>query len=119
MGVTLDSLTLTVLKWQEALLPIMTMDDKWIGGLCKRVPRVYGAVRTYQLDCAEQNVAWASSQVNHFEQVASAGTAVAFTSDLPIRAISSTSVYVMGVNFAGENLGTQNIRNFTLQLQET
>jgi len=79
---------------------------------------VYGLVRAYRLDCVEQNVAWASSLVNYFEQKASAGTALAFTSDLSVRSFISTNVYVIGVNFTAENVGTQNIRNFTLQLQE-
>ena len=52
------------------------------------------------------------------EQKASAGTALAFTSDLSVRAVTSINVYVTGVNFTIENVGTQNIRNFTLTLQE-
>jgi hypothetical protein len=80
--------------------------------------KVYGLVRTYQLDCVEQNVAWASSLVNYFGQKASAGTALAFTSDLSVRSVTSPNVYVTGVNFTAENVGTQNIRNFTLTLQE-
>ena len=87
-------------------------------GAKKRLAKAYGLVRTYQLDCVEQNVAWASSLVNYFEQKASAGTALAFTSDLSVRSVASTNVYVTGVNFAAENVGTQNIRNFTLTLQE-
>jgi hypothetical protein len=80
--------------------------------------KIYGLVRTYRLDCVEQNVAWASSLVNYFEQKASAGTVLAFTSDLSVRAVISTNVYITGVNFTAENIGTQNIRNFTLALQE-
>jgi hypothetical protein len=80
--------------------------------------KVYGLVRTYRLDCVEQNVAWASSLVNYFEQKASAGTGLAFTSNHSVRAVTSINVYVTGVNFTAENVGTQNIRNFTLTLQE-
>ncbi|MCJ7635480.1 hypothetical protein MUP77_24210, partial [Candidatus Bathyarchaeota archaeon] len=87
-------------------------------GICKRIVKFYGLIRTYQLDYVEQNVAWASSLVNYFEQKASAGTALAFTSDLSVRSVTSTNVYVTGVNFTAENVGTQNIRNFTLALQE-
>jgi hypothetical protein len=39
----------------------------------------------------EQNVAWASSLVNYFEQKASAGTALAFTSDLSVRAVTKSN----------------------------
>jgi hypothetical protein len=69
--------------------------------------KVCGLVRTYRLDCVEQNAACASSLVNYFEQKASAGTAVAFTSDLSIRSFISTNVYVTGVNFKSENVGTR------------
>jgi len=95
-------------------------NDSSNGWLCvrKRLMKVYGLVRTYRLDCVEQNVAWASSLVNYFEQKVSAGAALAFTSDLSVRAVTSTNVYVTGVNFTAENVGTQNIRNFTLTLQE-
>jgi hypothetical protein len=87
-------------------------------GVCKRLVKVYGFVRTYQLDCVEQNVVWANSLVNYLEQKASAGTVLAFTSDLSVRAVTNTNVYVTGVSFISENVGTQNIRNFTLNLQE-
>lgn len=118
MGVTLDGQTLTVLKWTEGLTLIASEYDQWSNGVCKRRIQAYGNVRTYQLDCVEQNVAWASSLVNYFEQKASAGTALALTSDLLVRAVTSANVYVTRVNFTSENIGTQNIRNFTLVLQE-
>jgi hypothetical protein len=56
--------------------------------------------------------------VNYFEQKASAGAVLAFTSDLSVRAVTSTNMYVTGVNLTSENMGTQNIRNFNLVLQE-
>jgi len=117
MSVSLDSKTLMVLKWTESEVLIMSQYDQWVSGLCKRKQQVYGVVRTYQLDCVEKDVAWASSLVNYFEQKASAGTAVAFSSTIPQRAVSA-NVYVQGVDWAAENLGTQNIRKFTLKLQE-
>ena len=52
------------------------------------------------------------------EQKASAGKAFAFTSDLLVRAATNTNVYVTAVNFTSENVGIQNIRNFTLTLKE-
>jgi hypothetical protein len=118
MGVALDGQTLTVLKWTESVALIASQYDQWTSGQCKRKQQVYGIVRTYQLDCVEKDVTWANSMVNCFEQKASAGTALAFTSDLPQRAVSNTNVYVTGVDWSAENLGTQNIRNFTLKLQE-
>jgi hypothetical protein len=119
MTVTLDGKTLTVTKWGEGVQPIQSLYDRWSGGVCKRKKHVYGLVRTYTLDCVEKDVAWASSLVNYFEEKASAGTAVAFTSDLPQRTLpANTYVTVESVDFIGENVGTQNIRKFTLQLME-
>jgi len=117
MSVSLDGQTLMVLKWTESEVLIMSQYDQWASGICKRKQQVYGIVRTYQLDCVEKDVAWASSLVNYFEQKASAGTAVAFASTIPQRAVSA-NVYVQGVDWTAENLGTQNIRKFTLKLQE-
>lgn len=119
MTVTLDGQTLTVTKWIEGILPIQSLYDKWAGGICKRKKMVYGLVRTYQLDCIEQDVTWANSLVNYFEQKAQAGTAVAFTSDLPQRTLpANTYVTVERVDFTCENVGSQNVRKFTLQLME-
>ena len=119
MSVTLDSQSLMVEKWVESLILIMSQFDAWAGGVCKRRQVAYGIVRTYRLDCLEQNVAWANSLVNYFEQKASAGTALAFTSTIPIRSVSAgNSVYVQGVDWTAENLAGQNVRHFTLTLQE-
>jgi hypothetical protein len=117
MSVSLDGQALTVTKWVESETLIMSQYDQWSGGLCKRKQQVYGIVRNYQLDCIEQNVAWANSLVNYFEQKASAGTAVAFSSTIPQRA-ASANVYIQGVDWTAENIGTQNVRKFTLKLQE-
>jgi len=89
-----------------------------INNFDKRALRFSPDFSTIAVARVEQNVAWASSLVNYFEQKASAGTALAFTSDLSVRTVSSTNVYVTGVTFNAENVGTQNIRDFTLTLQE-
>jgi len=88
-----------------------------VGYACAKTWKVYTLAGTYGLHCVEQIVAWASSLINYFEQSFS-GTALAFTSDLSVRAVTRTNVYVTGVNFTSENVGTQNIRNFTLNLQK-
>jgi hypothetical protein len=118
LGVTLDGKTLNVSGWRESLEPIKSEFDKWESGTCKRKVRVYGYVRVYTLDCVEENVAWASSVVKYFEEKAAAGAVVAFFSDLPVRSVSSTNVQVMGAYFEAVDVGNQNIRSFTLQLQE-
>jgi hypothetical protein len=119
MGVTLDGKTLTVTKWSESVQPIQSIYDKWVNGVCKRFKRAYGLVRTYRLDCVEKDVAWNDSLVIYFEQKASAGTAIAFTSDVPLRTLpAGTYVTVEGVDFTGENVGAQIIRAYSLALME-
>ncbi|MCW4045233.1 MAG: hypothetical protein NWE94_06930 [Candidatus Bathyarchaeota archaeon] len=118
MGVTLDGKTLNVTGWRESLEPIKSEFDKWENGTCKRKVRVYGYVRVYALDCIEENVAWASSVVKYFEEKAAAGAVVAFFSDLAVRNVSSTNVQVVGVGFEAVDVGSQNVRSFSLQLQE-
>jgi len=118
LGVTLDGQSLNVTGWRESLEPIKSEYDKWEDGTCKRKVRVYGYVRVYTLDCVEEDVAWASSVVKYFEEKAAAGAVVAFASDLPVRTVSSSNVQVMGASFGAADVGSQNVRSFTLKLQE-
>jgi hypothetical protein len=118
MGVTLDGKTLTVMSWGEHTVDAASEWDAWVSGKFKRKLKVYGIIRTYVVDCVEKDVAWASSNANYFEGVQSAGTSVVFFSDLTIRPVSSVNVYVKDVNWTAKNIGTQNIRNFQLTLQE-
>jgi hypothetical protein len=77
---TRETLFIRIIIPSLLLLSFLWKKPNWLSARCKRLVKVYGLVRTYQLDCVEQNVAWASSLVNYFEQKASAGTALAFTS---------------------------------------
>lgn len=118
MSVTLDGKTLNVVKWGESCDPIATQWDAWSGSSPKRKVQVYRTLLTYTLDCVEQNVTWANSLANYFEAIENSGAQVTFYSDLVTRPVSSISVYVMHVAWTLENLGGQNIRKFTLTLQE-
>jgi hypothetical protein len=118
MGTTLDSIALTVTKWGEDVALACSEWDAWISGTSKRKVKTYNIIRTYTLDCIEQNVLWASSIANHFEATALAGATVVFFSDSTLRPVASVNVYVKKVNYVLENLGTQNIRKVTLTLQE-
>ena len=116
---TLDGQTLIVTKWSEDVVVQASNWDGWNSGGYKRKLKVYGIVRTYVLDCIEQNVAWASSIASYFEGVAQNGSSVIFSTNLPVRPVGGASVYVLDVNFTMEKLGTQNVRKVTLRLQET
>ncbi len=118
MSVTLDSQTLNVVNWEENLALLSTMFDKWSSGTAKRNMAVFGYVRTFKLDCVEQDVAWASSLVKYFEEKAAAGAALAFASTLAVRNVSSTNVKITSVGFSAVDVAAQNLRSFSLELQE-
>lgn len=118
MSVTLDSQTLNVVNWDESLTPLSTTFDKWENGAAKRKVSVYGYVRTFKLECFEQDVVWASSLVKYFEEKAAAGATLAFVSTLAVRNVSSTNVKITGVGFSAVDVAAQNVRNFSLELQE-
>lgn len=120
MGTTLDGQSLNILKWAEDVTTIAGQFDSWSSGSGSVVRKLvaYGIIRTYTLDCVEKDIAWASSQVLQFENDASAGTSVTFFSDAALRNVSNVNVKVMGVSVTMEKLGLQNIRYFTVKLQE-
>jgi hypothetical protein len=118
MSVTLDSQTLNVVNWEENLAPLSTTFDKWENGAAKRKISVFGCIRTFKLDCFEQDVVWASSLVKYFEEKAAAGTALAFASTLSVRNVSSTNVKITNVGFSAVDVAAQNLRSFSLELQE-
>ena len=118
MGTTLDSQTLTVTKWGEDVSTAASQWDAWSSSSYKRKVKVYGIIRKYTIDCVEKAVAWSSSLVNRFETTAANGTTVVFYSDQAVRPISSVNVYVLKVSWTLENVAGQNIRKFTLTLQE-
>ena len=119
MATTLDGKALTVTKWGENVQTRASQWDAWENQECKRKIKVYGITRTYMVECVEQNAAWTDSLVNYFEQTEKNGSSVVLSSDRPTRPVNNVSVYVLNVSFSEENLGTQNIRRFTLTLQET
>jgi hypothetical protein len=80
--------------------------------------QVFLIVRSYMVDCVEQNVTWANSLANYFETVAQNGSPVVLYSDDVRRPVSSVCVCVLHVTWTLENLGGQGIRKFTLMLQE-
>lgn len=118
MSVTLDSQTLNVVNWEESLVPLSAMWDKWENGTCKRNMTVFGYLRTFKLDCVEQDVAWASSLVKYFEEKAATGALLAFASTLAVRNVSSTNMKLTSVGFAAVDVAAQNLRSFSLELQE-
>jgi hypothetical protein len=118
MTVSLDARNLNVTKWGERVQTVATQYDAWISNAYKRNVRVFGIIRQYIIECVEKDVSWTNSLVNYFEQVAQNGNTVTFYSDETTRPVNNVSVYVLNVSWEMENLGGQNIRKFTLTLQE-
>jgi hypothetical protein len=118
LSVTLDGQSLNVTDWAEDLQLLSTSFDKWENGSAKRKLTVHGYVRSWTLECIEQDVAWASSRVKYFEEKAAAGAILAFASTLAVRNVSSTNVQVVRVSFSANDLANQNVRIFSLELQE-
>jgi hypothetical protein len=51
-------------------------------------------------------------------QTAQNGNSVVLHSDQAVRPVNNVNVYVLSVSWTEENIGNQNIRKFTLTLQE-
>jgi hypothetical protein len=115
---TLDGRPLTITRWMEDASVQASQWDSWTNSAYKRRIKVYGIVRTYTIDCIEQNILWPLSQTNYFEAVADAGAPVIFYSAQTVRPVDNANVYVLHVSWTIENIGGQNIRKFTLTLQE-
>jgi hypothetical protein len=117
MTVTLNSITLNCKRLDENCTVVASQWDAWVSGAYKRKVKAYGIYRVWTLDCVENGVAWASSAAKSFQDTASAGTSVTFSVDDQVRVIS-TSVYILGVTIHVADVAGQNIRYFTLTLQE-
>jgi len=116
--ITLGTKTLNVTNLSETVDIIGTQYDAWQNTVCVKKTSVFGSARKWLVDCVEKDVAWASSAANYLMGVASAGTALTFSSDDPRRPISS-SVIVLQVALQLELAGTVNVRKFTVQLMES
>lgn len=115
--ITLGTKTVNVVGLRESLAVIGLQYDVWQNQLCRRQVVVYGASRDWSMDCVEKDVAWADSAANYLMGVASAGSAISFTSDDPRRPINS-SVNVLSLLLTLQLTGTVNLRHFSLQLHE-
>jgi len=117
MTVTLDGKTLDVKSFGENVEVMHAQWDAWISGWYYRRVKVRGIYRVWTLDCLENDVAWASSQVKDFEANAAWGTHLTFIVTDEVRVIN-TIVMILGVQIHVADLAGKNIRYFTLTLQE-
>ncbi len=117
MTVTLDGKTLDVKSYHEDFAVVNKQSDVWENGVYVRKVSVRGVIRTFSVQCVENDVNWASSQAKSFQDTGEAGTIVTFTITDQVRVLSTT-VYILGMSLDAQDLAGKNIRRFTVSLQE-
>ena len=117
MGVTLNTKSLNVEGLDIGTEVVASDVDKWVSGTYQRSRSTYGYVRSWRIDCSENNVTWANSAANSFQTTAKAGTAVNLTITDPPDYEVNLNVYIVGVDIAYES-GAPAVRRFTVTCQE-
>ena len=118
MTITIDGKQLNVTHLSETVEAVTVESDDWRPEGYKRKIRTFGKIKRWTLDCIEKDIAWTNSVANHLQGLAESGTAVSFIVDEGDRHQVNTQVYVLNVQITLELVGSQNIRHFTVQLQE-
>lgn len=85
----------------------------------------FGRVKTYELDCYEQDVDWSNSNAKYLKDLMQAGTTVTLSvsyicdsNGQTIHTESATSCKVIGLAMSYQDIGKLNLRHFTVSLQE-
>jgi len=119
MAVTVGTATLNVTSFLVATQKIGSEWVDWENGQLVRKRFIYGLKRTWTLNCYEKNVAWTDSAAKYLREQAEAGNQLSATIDLGDRYnVSNVDVYVDSVKINMNQVGSQNIRNFTIVLKE-
>jgi len=123
MTVTIDSKTLNVIGGgiKENVEVVGTFVDKWINGAYAKEAKIFGTVKSWTLQCYEQNVSWSSSVAKHLQDKAKEGDKVSFSIDEGnLHTVSSTYVYILAVDidYPKGSKSSQFTRYFTVKLQE-
>jgi len=119
MAVTVGSATLNVKDFSVATKKISPEWFDWENGQLVRKQSVYGLKRTWTLHCVEKDVAWTDSAAKYLKEQAKAGNQLSATINLGDRySVSNVSVYVDSVRLDMKQVGSQNIRHFTVVLKE-
>jgi len=123
MPVTVDGKSLNIEGGGliEETKPVGAFVDKWENGEYQKEAKVYGAVRSWELDCYEKNVAWTNSVAKYLQEKMKAGESVSLSIDLGDLHSASATVHIAAVRVGYEKgAKTSNfIRRFTVSLQET
>ncbi|MCP8313342.1 MAG: hypothetical protein H3Z53_03065 [archaeon] len=116
MTATIDGNVINVMSASENCEVIGVFIDAWEGETYKRKVKNFGIVRTWTLDCYEDNVVWASSVAKYCEDKAKADTPITLVLTDGGMSVNS-SCYVLSVEITYER-GEVNYRTFTLTLEE-
>ena len=115
MAATLAAQTINVETFDEDIEVVETTSDVWSGGTYKRKTTVFGGVRTWKLECSEDNVAWASSVAKVFQDNAKLNASVNFTYSDNLHNIN-LSVYIIGVTVSYSD--APKLRRYSVSLRE-
>jgi len=119
MAVTVGTATLNVTSFSVATKKIGSEWVDWENGQLVRKQSVYGLKHTWTLHCYEKNVAWTDSAAKYLDEQSKAGNQLSATIDLGDRyKVENVNVYVDSVEIDMVQVGSQNIRNFTVILKE-
>jgi len=119
MVVTVGTATLNVTGFSVIPKKIGPEWFDWENNQLVRKQRVYGLKHIWTLHCYEKNVAWTDSAAKYLDEQSKAGNQLSATIDLGDRYnVSNVDVYVDSVKIDMNQVGSQNIRNFTVILKE-
>ena len=119
MAVTLGTKTLQCTAIRISSSPNAAEWHAWENGAWTIKRRVYGIKRVWELECIEENVAWADSAAKYAKEQAEQGNKVQLTIDEGERYnIPATEVYVLAVDLRLDLVGMQNVRRFTITVRE-
>lgn len=115
--IQLDGKTLNVSHLTENMDAVATETDAWENEQYKKKLRVFGVVKTWALECYEENIAWNDSAVKHLQTKAKSGDAVSFVVDEGNIHQVNCNVYILSVNLTYEG-GIPSHRIFSISLHE-
>lgn len=119
MGATVGAATLNVADFSVEAENVGPEWWAWESESLVRKKFVYGQKRAWRLNCIEKNVAWANSAAKYLMEQAEQNAVLTFSASFGDRYnVSNVKVIVESVSVSMEQVGTQNIRRFTVNLKE-
>lgn len=119
MTFTIDGYMLNVIDFSEACEPVGSAWHVWESGQIAIKGYVYDVKRTWRLRCIEKDVEWEYSAALYLQGKMASGETVLFAADEGDRFIlNGVEAYIESLEIVVEATGNQNIRFFTVTLEE-